>query len=72
MVSSCGINTLNILGVIGAISGVVLLASFQSMYDAILEKVRSESLKKNLPKSLNFFSIAISIGKWVLCLRIMD
>ena len=65
---------MNILGVIGAISGVVLLASFQSMYDAILEKVRSESLKKKFTKKSFkfFFSLAISIGKWVLCLRIMD
>ena len=47
---------MNILGVIGVISGVVLLASFQSMYDAILEKVRSESLKKKFTKKvLNFF-----------------
>ena len=51
MVSSCGINTLNILGVIGVISGVVLLASFQPMYDAILEKVRSERLKKMTKKA---------------------
>ena len=46
---------MNILGVIGVISGVVLLASFQPMYDAILEKVRSESLKKKLQKRLNYF-----------------
>ena len=63
---------MNILGVIGVISGVVLLASFQPMYDAILEKVRSESLKKKITKRSKYFYLAISIGKWIVCLRIMD